>query len=289
MTEPQHDLDDSYDSFPPTQAFQQIVPKGEVFWNYEASPTARASLRKKLEENSPDIGRFVEPPKALTPTLRLKARHRPVKVEDGEMDSEGRELINSIKELCDKVIQSDPSKVQSPTIGDRVKKEPEASALFDSDDDSFLLQCTQDLEQTNKPNSPSVVVKDRSPLVKNPDRNSLDDFDDEFNVFLSQVELPAEVGPSKVVSMKNLHGQTVQTSHEPLVTTRQHSPNFKRIKSADWIEEPKQRLRNSSGSIMKTWQRSNSDDDARKKCSKEEIEKKKQAAMKRKIERSQRS
>lgn len=274
-----YELNDS-DDFPPTQAFQYIRPKGEVFYNLDASPSVREALRKKLEESSPDIPRSESPLRPPSPKLKLRGSQRR---KPSETDlKEGLEFKVFVNQLC---INVDKSEEKTPS--------PPKNNLFDSDDDSFLMQCTQAVEEKR----PSPIVrakKEETPAAK----TNNDTFDDGLDSILSQMEIPESFPTSSAVSMKSLHQplQQPQKLFSSVVTDPAIIPNnalkpskspvaFKRFKSADNIKGSSGRFRNSSGSIMKSWQRSKSSPEhGKKKCTKEEIEMKKLAALRRRNE-----
>lgn len=266
--------------FPPTQAFQHIIPKGEVFWDFEASPQTREALRKRLDESSPDVPKTVKSPiKPLSPSLKIRTRQkRPTG--SLELDSESKKLVDDMKQFCDQVIHSDSNTVDKPP------QKAEDENVFDSDEDSFLLRCTQAVEN-NECQTPTMVKPKKSADM------NLDELDDEFNLFLSQLKTPSR--SPKLVALKDLKSTAVAEPPKPILRPSENS-SFKKFKSEDNItlnggsggSNQKSRPRNASGNIMKGWQRSNSSPEATKKrCSKEEIELKKQAALQRRQQRSQ--
>jgi len=301
--------DDNDDVFPSTQAFQDVRKKGEVFWDYEASPSNRAALRRRLEESDSPVLTAPKSPVRNSPKLRIRGR----KPKEPVVDKEALDMLASMEQLA-KQSEESLDADESPSIS---KTETVIQNNdFDSEEDSFLVLCTQAMEQQEfknpKPyqdestNVDSNQNKKKPSIVKIPEEKKptvIDDFDDDFDSLLSQVEMP-EPSPKPqchtILSKKNLHSEKHRWSHQSVasssgissISRSDSTTSFKRFNSADSIKGKSStpRLRNSSGSIMKTWQRSSSSPEVgRKKCSKEEIDRKRLAAMKRRTERSQRS
>ena len=107
------DQDDEEEAFPPTQAFQNVRKKGEVYWDFDArSPKTGGDMRKKLlQEDSPGQTKPKSPPRPLTPTMifqtKRKLRSSPL------VDDEGLDLLNECKKLSDLAKKSE---TKSPNV-----------------------------------------------------------------------------------------------------------------------------------------------------------------------------
>lgn len=275
--------DDDEDSFPPTQAFQNVRKNGEVFWDYDASsPNTRDDLRKRLmQDDSPGQAKPKSPPRPLTPTLKFqtrpKVRSSPI------VDEEGLELFNECKRLSDLAKKSE---TKSPNIVTKTH--------VDSNQNT----------ETFKLSEPENVD------------DAFGDDDDGFDLLLSQIDTTEAVQSSStftILSKKTLHQSngvppksTLElpttskgiTPPSSVITKQDGSSAFKRHNSDNTSARQNQiRLRNNSGTVMKSWQRSQSSPVGTKKCSKEEcklnndlkeeIERKRLAAIKRRNEKSQ--
>jgi len=263
------DQDEESDAFSLTQVFGGVPdtqpPKGEVFWNYNASPNSnRDDLRKKiLQGDSPgssEQNKSKSPPKALTPTIRFRTRPQTESSPAPDDDDQLNELMQISKQFA----------TRNPDTDSRE-----------------TINCNVDSNQNTKTSKPVV--------------DTFGDDDDDFDALLSQIEMPTDISDNKqtsdktILSKKNLHqsgppNSTLNMSTKvPLPPVPSGKTSFKRFNSADSIKpyQPNPvRNRNNSGTVMKTWQRSNSSPVGAKKCSKEEIERKKQAAIRRRMEKS---
>merc|ERR1711862_1086552 len=128
------------------------------------------------------------------------------------------------------------------------------------------------------------------------------DEDDDFDQLLSQIDTTEVIQSSSsvtILSKKTLHQSnciapisTVEIPRNDRVMLPPSSQNttttFKRYNSDNTDTRQNQvRIRNNSGTVMKSWQRSQSSPEGIKKCTKEEIERKRLAAIKRCNEKSQ--
>ena len=298
------------DDLPPTQAFQPcstLKKDGEVYWDSH-SPTFD-DLRRKLSEcESPAIRKSLSPLRVFTPLARLKSSK--TSNESPKIDDEDLSLLKDLKELNN--FEEDSS--ADDTIVDNQKDN-----VFSSDDDFFLVQATQipaEPQVSEKADSrqPSNLDSNQNPREKiqriaqqtsrtppPPAANAGDDldFDDDMDLLMSQIEMPVEVSKASSTSTttKIMDLQQVRNpSHKPIVADlplrKEETVLKKRFKSAENIKSSQ------SASIMKTWRRSNTSPEAStssaalpgarttipSKCTKEEIERKRQEAIKRRKE-----
>ena len=295
--------EDKDDDLPPTQAFQPcptVKKEGEVYWDSK-SPTLN-DLRQKLTEcDSPDMRKSLSPLKVFTPLARLKSNK--TSNESPKIDDEDLSLLKDLKELNDFEDSSDD------TIVDEQKNN-----LFSSDDDSFLVQASQLPAEPQVSDSSNLHRHSNLDSNQNP-RDKIEsiaqqtsrfpptgggddlDFDDDMDLLMSQIEMPVEVSKAthntttQIMDLQNVRNN----SHKPVVTDlKEETVLKKRFKSADNIKSSQ------SATIMKTWRRSNTSPEAStssavlpgartipSKCTKEEIERKKQEAIKRRKEKCQ--
>ena len=175
--------DEDEEAFPPTQVFQQVRKKGEVFWDYDASPnSARDDLRKKMmQDDSP--GQTRTPPRPLEPTIKLRAKSKPQS--SPEIDDDDMKFFNDCKKLSDAAMMSE---IQSPLL---VCKPLINGEVVDSNQNSEICK---------------VSVK------QSPGDPFADDDDDDFDDLLSQIEMPPaneNTSTLTVLSKKNLHQSVV--------------------------------------------------------------------------------
>ena len=239
-----------------------------VFWNYEASPSAKAKLNRLLSADSDDEDRLPSP-KPVTPAVKLrmraKARASPIK-----FDQEALDMLESMRDIYAKIQAHAKPEVPPEPL---VKESPKKGESFadDSADNSFLIACTQAAEEEafKKPpktskrpevnNKKQVPIKPSNLPQKKLNKSTAFDDDDEFDMMLSQMEVPKAKTP--VAKMKKQQKpdlsswRRINSSPEATTTSGSLLPNH----------PVKQRHQTVSGA----------------KCSKADIEKKRQEALKR--------
>jgi len=250
----ENDDSDSDDRFPSTQQFQTVIPKGEVFWNFDSSPAiSKQELLRRLEaSDSPESSKPpLSPSKPFTSLRRLRIRPR---TETKTVDAEGLAILKDLEDLIEQ---------KNSLVEQAHEKSPEPAPsnlnnTFGSSEDSFLIRCTQAVENEVIPAEPSKSASLDSnentklkevPKTEKEESSKCDDlFNDSFDSLLSQMPMPK---------------------------TPQQNKSFKKIKSADDIPV-------TSTNGMTLWKRSGSAPEANTpKCSKEEIQKKRLEAKKR--------
>ena len=309
-----NDEEKDLDDLPPTQAFQPcstLKKDGEVYWDSH-SPTLD-DLRRKLECESPDIRKSLSPLKVITPLARLKSSK--TTNESPKIDDEDLSLLRDLKEL---------NNFEEDSTDDDTIVEDQKASVFSSDDDSFLVQASQlpanpQVSEKPKPHLQSNLDSNQNPrgdkiqsiaqqTSRMPPATAGEgddlDFDDDMDLLMSQIEMPVEVSKAtastatKIMDLKEVRTNT--SSHKPVVRDLQVRKEEttvmkKRFKSAENIKSSQ------SASIMKTWRRSNTSPEAStssatlpgarttipSKCTKEEIERKRQEAIKRRKEKCQ--
>jgi len=190
---------------------------GEVFWNYNASPTtarARAALKERMsqiEENS--IKEDKPNPSIPSPVLRipmLPIRKKPTSatkedpyVKEQQNKKEVDEMLNSMKDILKAELQkhhNPPIDNENRNFVDITQETKNNSFGKDglvSDDDSFILRATQVIgdsehrEKYNRDNKTNSHMS-RHDIKDQPEVHRGEAFDDsdDFDFLLSQMEMP---------------------------------------------------------------------------------------------------
>lgn len=253
----------------------QIPKDGEVYWNYEASPSVQSELQRKVKETEA---------RSPAPIVKLKVEKKPVFKLKGMRLDDPEESAEAMKDLCQIFMQN--SKEESPKCD---KTGSETDPFGDSEDDSFLLKCTQVVEQREQQRKVETEIE----AVDDPF-----DGNDSFDMLLSQVDeriLTKSKAPLPLVN-------------QPQAISRTDHSGMKRFLSAgdtNTMTTGKSEVKltkSSSSSIfnrthsspetyptqMKTIRKSGSVRTNKLRCTQDEIEKKRMEALKkRKIKQSQ--
>jgi len=281
---------------------------------------SKAEMLKVLNEtDSPELTTEMQR-KPLPYNFGLKANNkRQIKMSSPVIiDKEGLDLLNDLKVMADKAKTSEKMNVNADyttmlTLDNespRSEIKPDSSVVlkikdFDSDDDSWLAASQADFEikpgpsteQNNYFKQPAVKLGDIPPPPDGNQKSSEDFFDDDdIDALMSQIDVPC------LTSIKRTSNDVIKHEPQSMVSTNNYSSpkanNFKRMKSADDIISSHASPRNSnSAKTMKTWRKNYSSPEINikplpggriiqqstvtPKCTKEEIEKKKQEALKR--------
>ena len=274
---------------PSTQAFQptctssSLKDGGEVYWDSNSPSLKTKILRHYSECSSPDVRKSLSPQIVSTPLTRVCTQESP------KIDEQDLSLLQSLKAL------NDFDRDDSNTDNEESKEN-----TFNSDEDSFLVQASQVIQQpsetscqksTRKIKTQSSLKPLSLPRLPPPAFN--EDDDDEMDLLLSQIEMPKEVEDG-VLNIKSVR------RHEPVTAAGHNEEKFlkRRFKSSE--QGPKSSSSSSSANIMKGWRRSNTEPETSSgsalpggrilppaKCTKEDIEKKRQEALRRRKEKLQ--
>ena len=164
-------LDELNDDFPCTQAFQPTsnLSNGEeeIYWDFHNSPTSRNLRQRIIDSDSPEVPTQESP---APMTLMFKSSQKQQSISSPSIslvrtDSDGLELLHSIKRIsekkaCDTDKSESESKPNSQKSRDDRSSQPSNDEVevptsdkdkpkddfFDSDDDSFLIAATQEIE-----------------------------------------------------------------------------------------------------------------------------------------------
>lgn len=275
---------------PSTQAFQptctssSLKDGGEVYWDSNSPSLKTKILRHYSECSSPDVRKSLSPQIVSTPLTRVCTLQESPKIDEQDLS-----LLQSLKAL------NDFDRDDSNTEDNEESKESKENT-FNSDEDSFLVQASQIIQQPSetlrKIKTQSSSLKPLS-LPRLPPPAFDEDDDDEMDLLLSQIEMPKEVEDDGVLNIKSVR------RHEPVTTAVHNEEKFlkRRFKSSE--QGPKSSS-SSSANIMKGWRRSNTEPETSSgsalpggrilpaaKCTKEDIEKKRQEALRRRKEKLQ--
>lgn len=279
------------DVFPGSYS-QQSRPKSsdEVYWNFDESPQTREALRRKLEASNSPLPLPSKPSQTVSTSrvnLVIKvplSKNAPTTL----IDEDGMKILNDLKELA--AMQDETALVKTD---DKIESSPsvnEKSDAFCSDDDSFLYKASQAVEAT--------VVKQVPEKKEEEEEDPFGD-DDGFDSLICQIDTDAIAkatavkGEDSGVSLVSSKVGPRPVVNEPFEKKVQAVASFKRFKSADSVISQADMRNSPSGNIMKTWRRHQSSPEASKaappppKCSNDEIEKKRQEALKRLRQKSQ--
>ena len=278
---------------PSTQAFQptctssSLKDGGEVYWDSNSPSLKTKILRHYSECSSPDVRKSLSPQIVSTPLTRVCTLQESPKIDEQDLS-----LLQSLKAL------NDFDRDDSNTDNEESKESKENT--FNSDEDSFLVQASQVIQQpsetscqksTRKIKTQSSLKPLSLPRLPPPAFN--EDDDDEMDLLLSQIEMPKEVEDG-VLNIKSVR------RHEPVTAAGHNEEKFlkRRFKSSE--QGPKSSSSSSSANIMKGWRRSNTEPETSSgsalpggrilppaKCTKEDIEKKRQEALRRRKEKLQ--
>ena len=279
---------------PSTQAFQptctssSLKEGGEVYWDSNSPSLKTKILRHYSECSSPDVRKSLSPQIVSTPSARVCTQESP------KIDEQDLSLLQSLKALNDFDKDTD-----SNTEDNEESKESNENT-FNSDEDSFLVLASQiPTSETSRSQNSLGKTKTQSSL-KPPSLPRLpppafdEDDDDEMDLLLSQIEMPKEVEDG-VLNIKSVR------RNEPVTSAGRHNEEKflkRRFKSSE--QGPKSSSSSSSANIMKGWRRSNTEPETSSgsslpggrilppaKCTKEDIEKKRQEALRRRKEKLQ--
>ena len=278
---------------PSTQAFQptctssSLKEGGEVYWDSNSPSLKTKILRHYSECSSPDVRKSLSPQIVSTPSARVCTQESP------KIDEQDLSLLQSLKALNDFDKDTD-----SNTEDNEESKESNENT-FNSDEDSFLVLASQiPTSETSRSQNSLGKTKTQSNSLKPPSLPRLpppafdEDDDDEMDLLLSQIEMPKEVEEeTKVLNIKSVRRHEQVTA---AAAAGQIEEKFlkRRFKSSE--QGPKS---SSSANIMKGWRRSNTEPETRSgsalpggrilppaKCTQEDIEKKRQEALRRRKE-----
>jgi hypothetical protein len=258
--------------------------KREVYWNFEASPQTKAELNRCLSEAD-----------AVSPVVSVKTAHvfatpkwrlvpKSAKSRDESENSCG--VIESVQEIYQKLLETkaedaNPNNLKSSKSSSISSAESE-DILGDSVDDSFLVRCSQAIEQSKVLDSAGK---------KNENDDPFNDEDDSFDVLMSQFDDIGELVSKEEEKKKELSNSNIDNLPvvKLKVATNLNETCFKRFKS-DTLSPPPS---NSSSSLCRA--KSTPDIPAGSKpslpggrsrvcpvqprCSQEEIERKRQEAL----------
>ena len=331
----------------------QITPKiGEVYWDYEESPSVREALRKKLAESDSPISSEKRPPihEMVTPTLKLRPTN--ILKPNNEDNPEGLAILEDMRKLSELMNnestddttndedENEEDNDETLDKSDQSKSPKRENKTFSSDEDSFLIAASQMAETvlsapnvTHQANRPVPTIK--TPVNAKPtpavseSRPEPPLFDDDDDFWMSQVSMPETktANPTRVTN-KPVPAVVQQKTSSAIVKPRTVAANstikpaaktslpygesldssatFKRFKSSDSVSMGV-RGRNTAGQnsslqTLKSWQRVNTSPQAatgsgmpggrksvvsvKPKCTKEEIELKRQEALKKRRLRS---
>ena len=161
-------LDEVNDDFPCTQAFQPTsnLSNGEeeIYWDFHNSPTSKNLRQRIIDSDSPEVPTQASPIAPMTMVFRSSQKSNPSpSISLSRTDSDGLELLHSIKRISEKKNcdtdkskpESEPNSQNSSDDSSRQQSKDESNMptsdkpnpdFFDSDDDSFLLAATQEIE-----------------------------------------------------------------------------------------------------------------------------------------------
>lgn len=277
---------------PSTQAFQptctssSLKDGGEVYWDSNSPSLKTKILRHYSECSSPDVRKSLSPQIVSTPLTRVCTLQESPKIDEQDLS-----LLQSLKAL------NDFDRDDSNTDNEESKESKENT--FNSDEDSFLVQASQVIQQPSETSCQKSTRKIKTQsslkplsLPRLPPPAFDEDDDDEMDLLLSQIEMPKEVEDG-VLNIKSVRRQ------EPVTAAGHNEEKFlkRRFKSSE--QGPKSSS-SSSANIMKGWRRSNTEPETSSgsalpggrilppaKCTKEDIEKKRQEALRRRKEKLQ--
>ena len=279
---------------PSTQAFQptctssSLKDGGEVYWDSNSPSLKTKILRHYSECSSPDVRKSLSPQIVSTPLTRVCTLQESPKIDEQDLS-----LLQSLKAL------NDFDRDDSNTDNEESKESKENT--FNSDEDSFLVQASQVIQQPSETSCQKSTRKIKTQsslkplsLPRLPPPAFDEDDDDEMDLLLSQIEMPKEVEDG-VLNIKSVR------RHEPVTSAGRHNEEKflkRRFKSSE--QGPKSSSSSSSANIMKGWRRSNTEPETSSgsalpggrilppaKCTKEDIEKKRQEALRRRKEKLQ--
>ena len=275
---------------PSTQAFQptctssSLKDGGEVYWDSNSPSLKTKILRHYSECSSPDVRKSLSPQIVSTPLTRVCTLQESPKIDEQDLS-----LLQSLKAL------NDFDRDDSNTDNEESKEN-----TFNSDEDSFLVQASQVIQQPSETSCQKSTRKIKTQsslkplsLPRLPPPAFDEEDDDEMDLLLSQIEMPKEVEDG-VLNIKSVRRQ------EPVTAAGHNEEKFlkRRFKSSE--QGPKSSSSSSSANIMKGWRRSNTEPETSSgsalpggrilppaKCTKEDIEKKRQEALRRRKEKLQ--
>ena len=262
------------------------MPRGEIFWDYD-SPQIRKNRSRLGLDASPAAH---APLKISTPKLKISAekRAKTVIVTSETLPKEAAEALQDLVEFSNKVLKNTEKKVSG------IKEETTSAVDVNmSDDDSFLVQCSQALDILEKENE---QVAEAADLVSRTDVASdvagfeedfgrSDSFDDILSQLASEQLEPEPATPEL--------SEVVQRPLRPLnelpdfrsISSPVSSKGVKRFKSSD-AGIPAKALNSGGGGYVGTIRRVHSsptipaEPHAPSKCSAAEIDRKRQEARK---------
>lgn len=279
----------------------QFQPKaGEVYWNFEASPTAKATLQRQLAEadaKSPNVAAAIAAAKKQKKKKSDEISPLPMRLKAGQNKKADQKIMESMQEMYYEMLKNEQAEAEENTPVERSSADHKADVavkdatadtakedLFgDSEDDSFLIQCTQAAENGTVPadRARKFVAPLPKPIQKPSPTEDPFDGDDSFDQLVSQMD---EKAAKTAIRPKSSFVQNLNDS------------SFKRFKSAN--DSPLMTARPTKSVIMTTttspnssFLRASSTPDVtspcsslpggRPRCTQHEIEQKKIEAMKR--------